>query len=86
MWDQMWRATINYGRKGLPLQAISAVDLAVWDLLGKLRGETVFNLLGGKVVERLPVYSTSSNPVGASRPEVIPPALDYWFPCHSPPF
>ena len=32
----MWRGTINYGRKGLPLQAISAVDLALWDLLGKL--------------------------------------------------
>jgi hypothetical protein len=40
MWDQMWRATINYGRKGLPIQAISAVDLALWDLLGKLRGES----------------------------------------------
>lgn len=65
MWDQMWRATINYGRKGLPLQCISAVDLAVWDLLGKLRGDTVYNLLGGKVVDRLPVYSTSSNPVNA---------------------
>ena len=39
IWDQMWRATTNYGRKGLPLQAISAVDLAIWDLLGKLRNE-----------------------------------------------
>ena len=35
MWDQMFRATINYGRKGLTLQAISAVDLALWDLLGE---------------------------------------------------
>ena len=34
MWDQMWRSTINYGRKGLPIQCISAVDLAIWDLLG----------------------------------------------------
>ncbi len=41
MWDQMFRATLNYGRKGLPLQAISAVDLALWDLLGKLRNEPV---------------------------------------------
>ena len=30
IFDQMWRATTNYGRKGLPLQAISAVDLAIW--------------------------------------------------------
>ena len=33
IWDQMFRATVNYGRKGLPIQAISAVDLAIWDLL-----------------------------------------------------
>lgn len=62
MWDQMWRGTINYGRKGLPLQAISAVDLALWDLLGKLRNEPVYALLGGKTKDRLPVYCTSSRP------------------------
>ena len=62
MWDQMWRATINYGRKGLPLQALSAIDLALWDLLGKLRGEPVYALLGGKTKDRLPVYCTSSRP------------------------
>ena len=43
MWDQMWRSTINYGRKGLPIQAISAVDLALWDALGKLKNEPVYN-------------------------------------------
>lgn len=62
MWDKMWRATTNYGRKGLPLQAISAVDLAIWDLLGKLRGEPVWALLGGTTKERLPVYSTTARP------------------------
>eukprot|EP00940_MAST-03C_sp_MAST-3C-sp2_P001903 g1903.t1 len=67
MWDQMWRATINYGRKGLPIQCISAVDLAIWDLLGKLRNEPVYALLGGKVRERLPVYMTSSNPLNAKK-------------------
>ena len=46
MYDQMFRATINYGRKGLPVQAISAVDLALWDLLRKLRKEPVYALLG----------------------------------------
>ena len=65
MWDKMWRATINYGRKGLPIQCISAVDIAIWDLLGKLRNEPVYALLGGKVRNRLPVYMTSSNPLNA---------------------
>lgn len=62
IFDCMWRSTINYGRKGLPLQAISAVDLALWDLLGKLRGEPVYALLGGKTKDRLPVYCTSARP------------------------
>ncbi|XP_065896693.1 L-rhamnonate dehydratase-like [Dysidea avara] len=65
IWDQMFRATLNYGRKGLTLQAISAVDLALWDLLGKLRNEPVYNLLGGKTKERLPVYCTTCDPVFA---------------------
>ena len=38
IWDQMWRATMPYGRKGLAIQALSAVDLAIWDCLGKVRG------------------------------------------------
>ena len=53
---------MNYGRKGLPLQAISAVDIALWDLLGKLRNEPVYALLGGKTKSRLPVYSTTARP------------------------
>ena len=62
IWDQMFRATLNYGRKGLPLQAISAVDLALWDLLGLLRKEPVYALLGGKTKDRLPVYCTTARP------------------------
>jgi L-rhamnonate dehydratase len=58
----MWRATINYGRKGLPIQAISAVDLAIWDVLGKLRGEPVYQLLGGKTKDKLPIYATTARP------------------------
>jgi L-rhamnonate dehydratase len=58
----MFRATINYGRKGLPVQALSAVDLALWDLLGKLRGEPVYMLLGGATKAVLPIYTTTSRP------------------------
>jgi len=62
IWDQMWRATLPYGRKGLAIQAISAVDLAIWDCLGKLRGEPVYALIGGKTKARLPIYATTSRP------------------------
>ena len=59
MWDQMWRSTMPYGRKGLAIHAISAVDLAIWDCLGKLRDEPIYALIGGKTKDRLPVYATT---------------------------
>ncbi|MDA8206856.1 MAG: L-rhamnonate dehydratase [Thermaerobacter sp.] len=62
MWDQMFRATMFYGRKGLVMNAISAVDLALWDLLGQLRQEPVFALLGGAVRDELVFYATGPRP------------------------
>jgi L-rhamnonate dehydratase len=62
MWDQMWRATLFYGRKGLAVNALSAVDLALWDLLGKLRGEPVHRLIGGAVREEIEFYATGPRP------------------------
>ena len=62
MWEQMWRASIHYGRKGLGVHAISAVDIALWDLFGRTLGEPVYNLMGGRTKERIPVYATTSRP------------------------
>lgn len=62
MWDQMYAATIYYGRRGIVLNAISAVDLALWDLLGKLRQEPVMAMLGGPVRDELTFYATGSRP------------------------
>lgn len=56
--DMMHRASLPYGRKGLPLMAMSAVDLALWDLLGKMRDEPVVNLIGGRVHDELELYCT----------------------------
>lgn len=62
IWDQMFLASIYYGRRGLVLNAISAVDLALWDLLGKLRDEPVHALLGGAVRSELHFYATGARP------------------------
>jgi len=62
IWDQMYLSTLFYGRKGLVLNAISCVDLALWDLLGKLRQEPVYHLLGGPVRDELVFYATGSRP------------------------
>ena len=44
------------------MQCLSAVDLALWDLVGKLRNEPVYALLGGRTKATLPVYCTTARP------------------------
>jgi L-rhamnonate dehydratase len=62
IWDQMYLSTLFYGRKGLVVNVISCIDLALWDLLGKLRQEPVYQLLGGAVRDELVFYSTGARP------------------------
>lgn len=61
LWDQMFRSSLPYGRKGLPIMAISAVDVALWDIIAKAKGEPLWRLLGGSTKERIPVYSTGND-------------------------
>ena len=61
LWDIMWRSTLYYGRKGLVVHAISAVDNALWDVIGKALGLPVFKLLGGATKERIPAYCTGND-------------------------
>lgn len=56
IWEKMYRRTLAWGRKGVGMTAISAIDIAIWDLMGKLVGKPVFKLLGGRTKERIPVY------------------------------
>ncbi len=58
LWQHMYRRTIAFGRKGVGMVAISAVDIALWDLLGKLLKQPVFRLLGGKTKQKIPVYAS----------------------------
>ena len=62
MWDQMYRSSQPYGRKGLTVAAISVVDLALWDLLGRLRDEPVYALIGGTTRDSLSLYCTGPRP------------------------
>jgi L-rhamnonate dehydratase len=58
LWQHMYRKTMAFGRKGIGMVAISAIDIALWDLLGKSAKQPVFRLLGGRTKTRIPVYAS----------------------------
>ena len=57
-WQLLYRGTMAFGRKGLGMVAISAVDIALWDALGKTLGVPVHDLIGGRRTETIPVYAS----------------------------
>ena len=59
IWDIMYRAVEGHGRKGSPMQALSAVDCAVWDVKGRLAGLPVYKLLGGPLRDEVPAYASA---------------------------
>ena len=56
IWEKMYRNTMAWGRKGIGMVGISAIDLGIWDLMGKIKKEPVFKLLGGRTKDKIPVY------------------------------
>jgi L-alanine-DL-glutamate epimerase-like enolase superfamily enzyme len=60
LWEQMFRASQFYGRKGAVINVISGIDIALWDLMGKALEQPVYNLLGGKTKEKIPAYVTGN--------------------------
>jgi D-galactarolactone cycloisomerase len=58
LWHRMYHATRDYGRKGTVIAAISAIDVALWDLCGKAAGLPVHRLLGGAFRTRVQAYAT----------------------------
>lgn len=58
LWHRMYESTDYVGRRGLAMHAIGGVDLALWDLRGKIENKPVHELLGGARRDRLPAYGT----------------------------
>ncbi|HCR19090.1 MAG TPA: L-rhamnonate dehydratase [Candidatus Latescibacteria bacterium] len=60
-WDMMFRMSKPYGSSGLASCAMSGVDLALWDLVGKLQDKPVYELMGGPVKDRIFCYATGND-------------------------
>lgn len=58
LWQHMYRKTLAFGRKGVAMVAISAIDIALWDLMGKSAKQPCYRLMGGRTKARIPVYAS----------------------------
>ena len=58
IWEELYRACLPYGRRGIAIMALSGVDLALWDLLGRAENKRVCELLGGPTRERIRAYAS----------------------------
>jgi D-galactarolactone cycloisomerase len=52
----------EFGTRGIGVVALSGIDIALWDILGKLRDRPLYELLGGKCRDKVPVYATALYP------------------------
>ena len=59
LWYRMYRGSIYYGRRGVAMQAISAIDIALWDIMGKAYGQPVHVLLGAKWRDTVRAYAST---------------------------
>lgn len=66
-WRFFFDRCAAFGGTGAELRALSAIDLALWDILGQLTGQPVWRLLGGPVRDRIPVYNSCGGPLYGGR-------------------
>ena len=62
LWDKLYTASIPYGRGGIAIMALSGIDLALWDLLGRAERQPVYALLGGTTAPRIRAYASGNDP------------------------
>jgi D-galactarolactone cycloisomerase len=84
LWHEMYSATRDFGQKGTYVEAISAIDIACWDITGQVSGQPVSRMLGGSFRESVATYATGcyyrgQDPMGsdANWPELEKEAASY---------
>lgn len=58
LWQTMYLRSLDYARRGILLSALSAIDVALWDLRGKILSQPVSVLLGGRRRESVRTYAS----------------------------
>lgn len=75
IWNDMYRGSYYYGRRSVGIHAMSGIDIALWDIMGKAAGRPVHKLLGGRINSRLRAYASMLMP--DTEEEVVQKAKEY---------
>jgi galactonate dehydratase len=94
-WRFLYERATNFGARGTELRALSAIDLALWDIKGQVCGQPVWQLLGGRTQDGVRIYNSTGYGRGQQalpggtwpgygRMGVPEPLNDYWNAIHEP--
>ncbi len=73
IWSKMYQSSFYHGRRGAALHAMSVIDIAIWDIIGKLCNQPVSVMLGGRNHERITAYAST---LFRSTPEKMKEAVE----------
>ena len=62
LWQKMYRGMNYIGRRGIALHALSGIDIALWDIKGKVEGKPISELLGGAIRDKVRAYASMLMP------------------------
>jgi L-alanine-DL-glutamate epimerase-like enolase superfamily enzyme len=70
-WHALFHITTYFGYAGAEMRAVSAIDIALWDIVGQATGQPIYNLLGGRVRDRIRTHNTCASYGGISEGKKI---------------
>lgn len=71
LWHKIFRSFTYMGSRGAAVECVSAIDIALWDIRGKVLGQPIYELLGGPVRDEIALYTHPNRAKFTSKEAVV---------------